>query len=68
MRGLGVSHADGVVEADFSKFDMDTFWREMDKARWVHPLDQHGVRHHFTAIPGHVEKLVDDPYRSRFTG
>jgi len=52
------------IEADFSDRDSATFWIEMDKNRWVHSLDENGTRHHFSAIPRHLEKLVDDVYRS----
>ena len=30
----------------------------------MHPLDANGVRHYYTAIPEHLDRLVDDPYRS----
>lgn len=53
-----------MVEADFSSTSMDDFWKEMDKNKWVHPLDQYGVRHNYAQIPSHLEKLVDDAYRS----
>ena len=39
-------------------------WLEMDRRLWVHPLDQNGVRHRYGAIPHHLDKLVDDIYRS----
>jgi hypothetical protein len=52
------------VEADFSSYDMDSFWVEMDKHSWVHPLDENGVRHHYRLIPKHLDKLIDDVYRS----
>jgi len=52
------------VQADLSALDMDAFWAEMEKSAWVHPLDEFGVRHHFSSIPNHLEKLKDDPYRS----
>lgn len=52
------------VEADLSKHAIDDFWTEMDKNLWVHPLDEHGVRHYYASIPDHLEKLIDDPYRS----
>lgn len=35
------------VEDDMSPFTMTKFWIEMDKQSWVHPLDQHGVRHRY---------------------
>ena len=52
------------VEADLSKYDGANFWLEMDKNRWAHPLDESGIRRRFAAIPHHLEKLVDDVYRS----
>jgi hypothetical protein len=52
------------VEADLSKYDITKFWTEMDRNRWVHPLDEYGLRHVFELIPHHLEKLVDDVYRS----
>jgi hypothetical protein len=52
------------VEADFSSRRPDKFWRDMDKKLWVHPLDQHGIRHRYNHIPASLDKLVDDVYRS----
>jgi hypothetical protein len=52
------------VEEDFSDRDLDKFWKAMNKNLWVHPLDANGVRHYYSAIPEHLDKLVDDPYRS----
>ena len=52
------------VEADLSDHCIDDFWKEMDKNLWMHPLDEHGVRHYYAAIPDHLGKLIDDPYRS----
>lgn len=52
------------IEADFSNFDASTFWIEMEKEKWVHPLDENGIRRDFSLIPKHLEKLLDDPYRS----
>jgi len=52
------------VEADLSKLSADAFWKEMDAHAWVHPLDEHGVRHHYDRIPHHLDGLVDDVYRS----
>jgi hypothetical protein len=51
------------IEADLSSH-RDDFWAEMDRRAWVHPLDQNGVRHRYDAIPGHLQELVDDVYRS----
>jgi hypothetical protein len=52
------------VEDDFSTLTQDIFWIRMDKQSWVHPLDQHGVRHRYDSIPKTLDKLVDDVYRS----
>jgi len=52
------------VEEDFSSCDIDRFWKSMNKSLWVHPLDANGVRHYYSAIPDHLDKLIDDPYRS----
>jgi hypothetical protein len=53
-----------IVEADLSKLKLPDFWLEMDKRLWVHPLDENGVRHHYSSIPYHLMDLVDDVYRS----
>lgn len=60
----GVGHGFVDVEADLSSLAGDAFWLEMDRRLWVHPLDQNGVRHRYGAIPHHLDKLVDDIYRS----
>lgn len=53
-----------LVEADFSSLEIDVFWIEMDRYKWVHPYDEHGVRRTFADIPKHLDLLKDDPYRS----
>ena len=60
----GVAKGFFLVEADLSSCSLDDFWKEMDRKQWVHPLDENGVRHYYAAIPQHLEKLVDDAYRS----
>jgi len=60
----GVATGFFTVEADLSSCAPADFWAEMDKNLWVHPLDEHGVRHYYASIPSHLEKLIDDPYRS----
>jgi len=52
------------VQEDFSSLGMDKFWAAMEAQSWVHPLDEHGVRHRYESIPSGLEKLVDDVYRS----
>ena len=60
----GVASACFMVEEDFSKVPIAQFWPKMAAVSWVHPIDQAGKPRPFDAIPDHVEKLVDDPYRS----
>jgi len=61
---LKISQACFEVEGDLSTLSQDIFWIHMDKESWVHPLDQHGVRHRYESIPKTLDKLVDDVYRS----
>jgi hypothetical protein len=60
----GVKTGFFLTEADLSSRGMGDFWKQMDKNLWVHPLDQNGVRHNYSAIPEHLNELVDDIYRS----
>lgn len=60
----GIDSAFVCVEEDLSDHDIDKFWKSMNKSLWVHPLDANGVRHYYASIPEHLDKLVDDPYRS----
>jgi hypothetical protein len=53
-----------LVEADLSKLAMEAFWKSMGERAWVHPIDADGHRRATDAIPHHLDKLVDDPYRS----
>jgi hypothetical protein len=52
------------VMADFSSLTPKKFWLEMNERLWVHPLDEHGVRHEYGFIPANLKKLADDVYRS----
>ncbi|HTC16429.1 MAG TPA: ParB-like protein [Steroidobacteraceae bacterium] len=52
------------IEGDFSKLPIAQFWPKMNEAKWVHPIDQNGNACSFEQIPDHLEKLIDDPYRS----
>jgi hypothetical protein len=61
---LKIQQACFEVEDDLSALAQDIFWIHMDKESWVHPLDQHGVRHRYESIPKSLDKLVDDVYRS----
>jgi hypothetical protein len=61
----GIASAFFSLEADLSKLGIvQEFWQEMDRNRWVHPLDENGVRHHYALIPSDLKKMVDDIYRS----
>lgn len=64
MLDAGIESGFFEVDADLSKLAPDAFWTEMNKRSWVHPLDEHGVRHRYVSIPKHLEDLVDDIYRS----
>ena len=57
----GIDNACVCVEADFSGHDIDKFWKSVNKSLWVHPLDSHGVRHYYTAIPGQAAVQVAVP-------
>ena len=60
----GVDTGFFLVEEDFSKVPIAQFWPKMAAAHWVHPIDQGGKPRPFEDIPDHLEKLLDDPYRS----
>jgi len=60
----GVAKGFFLVEADLSSRSQDDFWKDMDRNLWVHPLDENGVRHYYSAIPQQLERLIDDVYRS----
>lgn len=53
-----------VIEDDFSKCPIALFWPRMSHNNWAHPIDANGRPCGFEAIPNHLEKLIDDPYRS----
>ncbi len=52
------------IEADFSARDWADFWKEMEDNSWVHPLDEHGVRHIYSRLPERLAQMIDDVYRS----
>lgn len=52
------------IEGDFSAVSVAEFWPKMNAAQWAHPIDQNGRLSSFQEIPGHLEHLRDDPYRS----
>jgi hypothetical protein len=52
------------IEEDFSKCPIAQFWPKMSQNNWARPVDQNGKPCGFEAIPDHLAKLIDDPYRS----
>jgi hypothetical protein len=52
------------IEDHLSNVPIAQFWPKMLAAKWAHPIDRHGQPRSFEDIPDHLEKLVDDPYRS----
>ncbi len=60
----GVDTGFFLVEEDFSKLAIADFWPRMQAANWVHAIDQNGARCTVQDIPDHLDKLLDDPYRS----
>lgn len=53
----------GLVE-DLSHLSRAAFWTYLDHLSWMHVYDDKGRRRRFVDIPGKLEDLVDDPYRS----
>lgn len=60
----GFKTAPLLVEADLSAHPMEEFWRMMQEHRWVYPFDGRGKQRKVTDIPGALEDMEDDPYRS----
>ena len=59
-----VEHAFVQTEATMSSLDTARFWQSMADAHWAHPIDEQGQRRPFSDIPGHLQQLRDDVYRS----
>lgn len=49
---------------DFSDLDLPAFWRRMDAEHLCWSVDAEGNRRPFAAIPDHVAKLGDNPWRT----
>ncbi|MES1156357.1 MAG: ParB-like protein [Alphaproteobacteria bacterium] len=67
VRALHEEGAAGVfvqVLHDYSRLARAEFWVMLDSHGWVHTYDADGERVGFDAIPKHIAKLADDPYRS----
>jgi hypothetical protein len=60
----GVKNVPVMIQRDFSWLEPDVFWHTMEFNRWAHPYNEHGQRLEYTAIPGHLNAMTDDPYRT----
>jgi len=52
------------VVADLGHLSKKRFMTAMDCRNWLHPYDANGKRCPLDAMPRHIGKLVDDPYRA----
>ena len=52
------------TEENLSALDTSKFWQSMANAHLAHPIDEQGQRRPFSDIPGHLQQLRDDVYRS----
>jgi hypothetical protein len=64
LRAEGVKKIATTVVLDLSRLDPAAFWFVLDNRGLMHPFDAHGERRHYSDIPGSIDDLVDDPYRS----
>ena len=64
LHGEGVKDVLTTVVADLRRLDIEAFWFMLDCHNWMHPFDDRGRRRGYEEIPGTVEGLVDDPFRS----
>jgi len=60
----GVKHVLVSIVADLHALDKRAFRTFLDNRNWLHPFDSHGRRQRYNALPKHVAKLEDDPFRS----
>ncbi|WP_340265688.1 ParB-like protein [Sphingobium mellinum] len=60
----GVIHVLVSVVADLGHLSSTAFLTYMDNRNWLHPFDEKGRRQGYDALPKHIGKLADDPYRS----
>ena len=60
----GVKNVITTIVLDLSQLEEDAFWVVLDNRGLMHPFDAKGRRRGYDRIPGLVEDLVDDPYRS----
>jgi hypothetical protein len=60
----GVVHVLVSTLADLSHLEKDAFWFVMAHKTWMHAYDEKGRPRTWKDLPGRLEQLVDDPYRS----
>lgn len=60
----GVKHVLIRIVADLGTVQPRLFRTFLDNRNWLHPFDAEGQRQSNDAIPKHIGKLKDDPYRS----
>ena len=60
----GVKHILVSIVADLSRLKREAFRTFLDNRNWLHPYDAKGRRCSYAALPRHIGKLEDDPYRS----
>jgi hypothetical protein len=53
-----------IIQKDLSWLSRESFWLFLEQHLWVHPYDSNGQRQPYDAIPKHLPKLKDDPYRT----
>lgn len=54
----------GACVADWSDLEPKAFWTRMDARALCWPIDADGNRRPYAAIPDHVSKMTDDPWRT----
>ena len=60
----GVKSVATTLIANLSRLQKDAFWIFLDNRGWMHPFDDRGRRRGYDDLPGSIEDLVDDPFRS----
>jgi hypothetical protein len=60
----GVKNMLVMVVANLSRLELDAFWFVLESRNWMHAFDDEGRRRRYEDIPGSVDGLVDDPFRS----
>ena len=63
MRGVAL-RGGCILHSDLHALDKRAFRTFLDNRNWLHPFDSHGRRQRYNALPKHVAKLEDDPFRS----